>query len=182
MNAAKPPPVPGVAPIMTPIREPMPIGLRHRRYSSFVILSLVMAEELIVLWSVLGSYWDFIIISEIANSPMRAMIRSIPLMSRLLPKVKRAVPLILSMPMVAMNKPMQAPISPLKILLLETPAITDSPKTAKAKYSAGPNSSVIFAIWGARNSRANALIRPPMVDAYSAICSALNACPLWVMG
>ena len=70
MNAAKPPPVPGVAPIMTPIREPMPIGLRHRRYSSFVILSLVMAEELIVLWSVLGSYWDFIIISEIANSPM----------------------------------------------------------------------------------------------------------------
>ena len=59
---------------------------------------------------------------------------------------------------------------------------TDSPKTAKAKYSAGPNSSVIFAIWGARNSRANALIRPPMVDAYSAICSALNACPLWVMG
>ena len=78
------------------------------------------------------------------------------------PKMNRDVPLMASTPTVAMNNPMQAPIRPLKILLLETPAMTDRPNTARAKYSAGPNSSVIFAISGARNSNAKALTRPPI--------------------
>ena len=68
------------------------------------------------------------------------------------------------------------------MLSFDTPAITDSPNTASAKYSAGPKSRVIFAISGARNSRENALIRPPIVEAYKAICRALNACPLTVIG
>ena len=117
-----------------------------------------------------------------ANRPIRAMIRSMPAMSLRWPKMNRAVPLMTSVPTVAMNRPMHAPIRPLKMLLLDTPAMTDRPNTARAKYSAGPNSRVILAMGGARNSSARALIRPPTVEAYSAICSALKALPLTVMG
>ena len=77
---------------------------------------------------------------------------------------------------------MQTRIMPLKMLLLETPAMTERPKTARAKYSAGSNSSVILAISGARNSSAKALRRPQIVEENSPICSALNACPFTVVG
>ena len=141
-----------------------------------------MALALMVLWSVLGLYLDFIKISEMANMPIRAMMRSMPAMSLRWPKIKRAVPLMLSTPIVAINRPMHAPMSPLKMLLLDTPAMTDRPKTARAKYSAGPKSRVTLAICGARNSRAKALISPPMVEANRAICRALKACPFTVIG
>ena len=117
-----------------------------------------------------------------ANMPIRAMMRSIPAISFFWPKRNRAVPEMASTPMVVMNRPRHAAIRPLKMLSLETPAMTERPNTARAKYSAGPNSSVILAMSGARNSKENALMRPPMVEAYSAICSALKACPFTVMG
>ena len=97
-----------------------------------------------------------------------------PLNMRTLPNVKRLLPLTLSMPTEASSMPNAPETSPLRMFLPLTDAMIDNPKMASAKYSGAPNFMATWLIGGAKKSSANALTRPPKVEASSAMSSALS--------
>ena len=68
------------------------------------------------------------------------------------------------------------------MLLPLTEAITDSPNTARAKYSGAPKWMAILLICGAKNRRHNALTSPPKVDAARAMSRAFLVFPFFDRG
>ena len=167
-------PVPGTAPINTPRMLDLSSTILYfstsrKRVFSFSTLTAVPVA--------LFMSRALAMISVMANRPMSTGMVSIPPSMRLIPKVKRLTPSMGSMPMQEISSPTKPISRPLIWDFPPTLAIIVSPKRARAKYSAGPNFSAKLAMGGAANSRTAQLNRPPMVEADSASCRALNPCP-----
>ena len=86
------------------------------------------------------------------------------------------------MPTVEISRPKSAVIRPLSRDFPEIETITESPKTANAKNSAGPNFKAIFEINGERNVIHKAPIIPPQNEENRATASARPASPLFAIG
>ncbi len=116
--------------------------------------------------------------SLMAKSPMTAGMKVIPMSRPLYPKVNRWVPEMGEVPNVAKKSPMPAPITFLRTDFPPIPEHTLSPMTAKAKYSASPNSRAMVERGRETAARQIVLKIPPSVEAKMAIPRAFPAWPL----
>ena len=76
-------------------------------------------------------------------------------------KVKRSSPVMPSVPMVARKSPKKQDRKPFSMDPPERPETTLSPRTVRAKYSAGPNFRAKLAISGVATIMTTTLNRPP---------------------
>ena len=110
-----------------------------------------------------------------ANRPTSTGMMSKPLTRFFVPKENRAKPSTESRPTQEMNRPMEAEIRPLKIFFALRIMMMDRPNSASAKRSAAPNFSAACASCGAKKISIRALMMPAIVEATSAVSSALLA-------
>ena len=113
---------------------------------------------------------------------MIAATKLTPVSRIMLPKVKRGTPVSGSIPMVATNRPKRPAVSPLSSDPPPMEAIAVIPRTASAKYSAGPKFSATRAKDGAAAIKTSVPKMPPKTDEASAMPSALPASPRRAIG
>ena len=93
------------------------------------------------------------------------------------PKIQRGYPEMGSDPMVHKSRPKRPDMTPLMTELPEMETMTDNPKMARAKYSAGLNFSANLEICGDRKVIMPQPMTPPIKEAQRLMDRARLPCP-----